>query len=363
MNDLDLLDLTFFRGRVGLCKILQSLNIKAGDEVITQAFTCVAVPEGILASGGTPVYVDIEATGYTLDPAALERAINERTRALIVQHTFGIPANMEPILEIGKKHNLIIIEDCCHTVSSQYSGTTVGTFGDAAFYSFEYGKPYAIGAGGSVVANNAEIRKRLERLSSLLEFPTLATQLKIELQFLVFHYAYTPALYWFLKRNFHKLTRFGILKGNYNTISADTVSEEFHWRMGGLAKRRLSLLLKHRKEPNRLEAAYQSAFRHLNIRLPKVRQTDRADFIRFPIQVPNKKGLLETAQHSRVEVADWYRTPIHPLADGELLKVKYVPGSCPNAEQRAAETVSLPMHHSISRSYLSKLTTILENCC
>ena len=363
MNRLNLLDLTFFRGRVGLCKLLQSLNLEPGDEVITQAFTCVAVPEGILASGGIPVYVDIEPTGYTLDPARLERAITERTRALIVQHTFGIPADMEPILKIGKKHNLIIIEDCCHTVSSQYSGTTVGTFGDAAFYSFEYGKPYAIGAGGSVVVNNAEIRKRLEDLSSLLEFPSLGTQLKIELQFLVFHYLYTPALYWFLKRNFNKLTHLGILKGNYNAISADTVSEEFRWRMGGIAKRRLRRLLKHRKEPKSVAVDYQSAFHNLNISLPKVRKTDRADFVRFPIQVPNKKALLEIAQRSRIEVAAWYRTPIHPLANEDLLKVKYVPGTCPNAEQRAIETVSLPMHHSISEDYLAKLTTILNNCC
>ena len=159
MNHPDLLEFTFFRGRVGLYKILESLGIGKGHEVITQAYTCVAVPEGILASGATPVYVDIDASGYTLDPNDLQRVITDKTRAIIVQHTFGLPADMEPIVQAAQEHNLMIIEDCCHTVKSKHFGQTLGTFGKAAFYSFEYGKPYPVGAGGSVVTLDPNSKK------------------------------------------------------------------------------------------------------------------------------------------------------------------------------------------------------------
>ncbi|HIE26284.1 TPA: hypothetical protein EYP66_03250, partial [Candidatus Poribacteria bacterium] len=87
--------LTFFRGRVALYAILKALNIGPGDEVATQAFTCVAVPEGIMASGARPVWVDIEVDGYNMDAEDLRRKLTLRTRAIIVQHTYGIPADMD----------------------------------------------------------------------------------------------------------------------------------------------------------------------------------------------------------------------------------------------------------------------------
>ncbi|MGI0148096.1 MAG: DegT/DnrJ/EryC1/StrS family aminotransferase, partial [Thermoplasmata archaeon] len=126
---------TFWKGRVALYAILRTLEIGHEDEVILPAFTCVVVPNAVRFAGATPVYADIVPGGYNLDPAGVERAVTPRTRAIIVQHTFGIPADLDPLLEIARRHGLAVIEDCAHSLGSEYRERGVGTFGLAAFFS------------------------------------------------------------------------------------------------------------------------------------------------------------------------------------------------------------------------------------
>ena len=120
----------FLRGRIAMCAILKALGIGRGDEVIIQAFTCVAVPCPVLATGAKPVFADIDPATFNLDPASVEARITPRTRAIVVQHTFGIPADMDSILRIARARGIYVIEDCCHTVASSYRGARVGSLGD-----------------------------------------------------------------------------------------------------------------------------------------------------------------------------------------------------------------------------------------
>lgn len=101
----------FFKGRIALYAILKAMGVKAGDEVIIPGFTCVVVPNAVLYLGAKPVYVDIEAHTYNINTKRIEEKITEKTKAIIAQHTFGIPAEMDKILEIAKKHNLYVVED------------------------------------------------------------------------------------------------------------------------------------------------------------------------------------------------------------------------------------------------------------
>lgn len=103
LNPADLLKYTYLRGRWALYYALKALNIGKGDEVALQAYTCLAVPEAIIATGATPVYVDVEKGHFNINPSDLVSKINSRTKAIIIQHTFGIPANIEKCLEISKK--------------------------------------------------------------------------------------------------------------------------------------------------------------------------------------------------------------------------------------------------------------------
>ena len=138
----------YFRGRVALYALLKALKVGKGDEVAMQAFTCVANPEAVMAIGALPIYVDVEVDGVNMDPGDLEGKITSRTRAIVIQHTFGIPADIAPLRAIAKRNNIPVIEDCCHTLASRYDGQTVGSFGIGSYYSFEWGKPLVAGIGG-----------------------------------------------------------------------------------------------------------------------------------------------------------------------------------------------------------------------
>lgn len=122
-----------YKGRIALYVILEALNIGAGDEVVVPGFTCMTVPLPLLSLGATPVYADIRPQDYNVDPTRLEPMVTPRTRAIVVQHTFGIPAEMDCIVETARRRGLHPIEDCCHTLTSSYKGRRVGTFGEAAF--------------------------------------------------------------------------------------------------------------------------------------------------------------------------------------------------------------------------------------
>ena len=165
--------LTFNSGRSALYAILRAFGIGTGDEVLVQAFTCVAVPNSVLWTGAKPVYVDIDDT-LNLDPAEAERKISKRTRALVVQHTFGTPADMEKLLAIARKHRLLVIEDCAHSLGAVHNGRKVGAFGDAACFSFGRDKAVSSVFGGLalVAVRHDAAWKRLKELHSRAPYPT-----------------------------------------------------------------------------------------------------------------------------------------------------------------------------------------------
>ena len=115
---------------------LRALDIGKGDEVITTAFTFVATAEAIGIVGAKPVFVDIDADTFNIDPAKIEAAITPNTKAIIPVHLYGQPCDMDRIMDIAKRHNLHVIEDCCQAIGSTYKGQKVGTFGDFGCYSF-----------------------------------------------------------------------------------------------------------------------------------------------------------------------------------------------------------------------------------
>ena len=125
----------FNMGRSALFFLLKNINIGSGDEVIIQAFTCVAVTDPILWTGAKPVYIDVDKS-LNIDPVLLEKSISKKTKAIIVQHTFGISAQIILIKKIAQKYNIFLIEDCAHSLGATYNGKKIGTFGDAALFSF-----------------------------------------------------------------------------------------------------------------------------------------------------------------------------------------------------------------------------------
>ena len=163
-------------GTAGLHLCIRALGIGSGDEVIVPSFTFIAAANAILYEGATPVFVDIDHQSLNLDPVRVEEAITTRTRAIIVVHTFGVPAAMDDLLDIAARHHLRIIEDACEAIGAEYDGRRVGAFGDAAVFAFYPNKQITTGEGGMVVTRDqhlaTEIRAmRITRMAST--FPSL----------------------------------------------------------------------------------------------------------------------------------------------------------------------------------------------
>jgi dTDP-4-amino-4,6-dideoxygalactose transaminase len=141
---------------------LLAKGIGAGDEVITVPMTFMATAEAISYAGATPVFVDIDPQTYTMDPAKVVAAITPRTKAIIPVHLFGQCADMDPLLEIARKHNLVLIEDGAQAQGAGYKGRSAGTFGDACATSFYPGKNLgAWGEAGAITTNDSDLRDRM----------------------------------------------------------------------------------------------------------------------------------------------------------------------------------------------------------
>ena len=144
---------------------LLSLGIKPQDEVIVPAFTYIASAFAVSYTGAKPVFVDIDETTFNIDPKKIERAITDKTRAIMPVHLYGQSADMGPLLDLAKKHNLKIIEDAAQAHGAEYKGKRVGALGDVGAFSFYPTKNLgAFGDGGIVVTNDASLFERLKRL-------------------------------------------------------------------------------------------------------------------------------------------------------------------------------------------------------
>ena len=140
-------------GTSGLHLAMITADIQPGDEVITPSFSFVASANCVMYERGKPVFVDIDPRTGNMDPALVEEAITDKTKAIIVVHAFGQPADMDPILEIARKHNLYVIEDACEAIGATYKGRNAGTMSDAATFAFYPNKQMTTGEGGMIMTS------------------------------------------------------------------------------------------------------------------------------------------------------------------------------------------------------------------
>ncbi len=151
-------------GTAGLHLALLALGIGPGDEVIVPSFTFIAVANAVRYAGAYPVFADIDDDSLNLSPASVEAAVTPRTRALIVVHTFGRPADMDAFRGLARLHHLLLIEDSCEAIGAEIGGHRVGSFGDAGVFAFYPNKQITTGEGGMVVTSSAEIAQRIASL-------------------------------------------------------------------------------------------------------------------------------------------------------------------------------------------------------
>jgi len=163
---------TVTNGTAALHLALAALDIGPGDEVIVPDLTIISCADAVVYTGATPVFADVEKTTGTLDPDCVEQRITKRTKAIMVVHLYGHPADMDPIMDIARKHTIAVIEDAAEAHGSRYKNRVVGGIGNIGCFSFYANKIVTSGEGGMVVTSNDRIAKRLRLLKDLAHAPT-----------------------------------------------------------------------------------------------------------------------------------------------------------------------------------------------
>lgn len=355
----------FFRGRVALYAILRALAIGKGDEVALQAFTCLAVPEAIIASGAKPLYIDLQKNNVNMDPNNLSKKITRNTRAIIVQHTYGIPADMDRIIHVANKANIPLIEDCCHTIYSTFNKQSIGTFGCASFYSYEWGKPLVVGIGGSAKINSSDLAAKIGEDYKNFIFPKITRIWRLKLQYIAYRILFRPRLYWQVRSFYNWLGRHGFAESNYNPIKKEgLLSEDFSLRMSAyhkkFLKKKLLKLSNITEKSKNIALQYRNKIFSLPVSHISVSNDIDVIYARYPLLAINKNAILNAAHKANVELADWYATPIHPLKRDDWNKVGYQEGECPNAEKLSKKIVTLPTHEKVSQRDVDRTIDFLN---
>lgn len=286
-------------GTSALHLALLAAGVGPGDEVITVPFTFIATASAIDYTGATPVFVDIDPRTFTIDVSAIEAAITPRTKAILPVHLYGQPADMDPILEIARRHGLAVIEDACQAHGAEYKGRRVGSLGDLGCFSFYPGKNLgACGEGGMVVTDNPAYARTVRMLRD-----------------------------WGAEKKYHH-----VLKG-------------FNFRLEGLQGAVLRVKLRHLEtwtEARRAAAArYDALLAGSAVATPAASTGNRHVYHLYAIRTGQRQRLQEALLARGIQTGIHYPTPVHLLP--AFASLGHHPGDFPHAERAAAEVLSLPM--------------------
>ena len=161
-------------GRMAFYYILRAMDLPPGSEVIFPALTFWVVPEIARVAGLRPVFVDVDPYTFNLNPGLIESSLSAKSKAIVPTHLYGQTCDMDPILEIAKRHNLRVIEDCAHSLGAMYKGRKAGTFGDAAFFSFQMLKPLNTYGGGMAIVSDDRLADRIRKMAEAEPWPSVA---------------------------------------------------------------------------------------------------------------------------------------------------------------------------------------------
>lgn len=354
----------FFKGRVALYAILKALGVKSGDEVIIPGFTCVAVPNAIAYLGAKPVYADICPDGYNIDPVDINKKITGKTRAVIAQHTFGIPADMDPIADITKKNRLYLVEDACHSLGSKYKGRDAGALGDAAFFSSQWSKPATTGLGGWAKSNNLKVKWRLAQEYDEIPRPSIKESSVLRTLYVLHEHFFPQPLFWIARDAYRALSKTGLAIGSSTNEELSYRMPEGYlkkmskWQTKALEKKLAGIdgLIEHRKW---VVSQYYKMLPQAGFSPAVPPKGCEPVFLRYPVSVGDKNGVLESARLNRIELGDWFVSPVHPNLTG-WEKIGYEKGMCPNAEMACSQTINLPTHARIGMKEIERSINFLS---
>lgn len=332
---------SFLSGRAALSACIFALGLMPDDEVIVPGFTCVVVPNAFDFAKVKVVYCDIELETYGIDLAALEKKITPRTKAILIQHLFGLVCrDYEKIIEFARDRKLYVIEDCAHSTGAEFKGVKVGNFGDVAFYSSELSKIYNTIQGGVVITNNDSIAKNLSRFHEHALYPDNERIEKQLHNVIVNYYRFKHPLRNYLGPRYESAYRDKL----YDSTSEEEVlgvkPKDYGCKMpAAIARIGLNQLnkLDHYSRKRRHNAKRWALWCEKNhYQKPLVVTGSVPVYLRYPVMVESekKRDLAWAMKDPGVVPGRWFLSNIHPAK-------RSVP-DCPNADKAVRQCINFP---------------------
>jgi dTDP-4-amino-4,6-dideoxygalactose transaminase len=298
-------------GTSALHLALLAAGVGPGDEVVTVPFTFVATTAAIRYTGAKPVFADIDPRTFNLDPAQIEAKISPRTKAIVPVHLYGQPADMDPILAIARKHNLVVIEDAAQAHGAEYKGRRAGSLGDLAAFSFYPAKNLgAFGEGGMVTTNNPDYASRIRMLRD-----------------------------WGSERKYHH------------------EFQGYNYRMDGIQGAVLRVKLRYLErwtEARRSHAAlYTRLLSGSGVTPPCVTPDARHVYCVYSVLSPERDAAIERLRAREIQFAIHYPVPIHLMeAHADL---GYRADDFPVSESVAKQVLALPIYPELTQAQVEEV--------
>lgn len=306
-------------GTTALHLALRACGIGAGDEVITVSHTFIATAEAILLAGARPVFVDIEPETCLMDVSQVEGRITERTRAILPVHLYGQCVDMDPLLEIARRHGLVVIEDACQAHGATYKGRKAGSMGDVAAFSFYFSKNLgAYGEGGMVTTGDAELARRVRMMRD----------------------------HGSEKRYYHDMLGWN---GRLDELQA------------AVLRIKLPHLEAWNEQRRAVAAFYQQALAGGRIVTPVEREGNRHVYHLYVIRVQDRDGLRERLNEEQIGNGIHYPVPIH--LQKSMAEFGFERGSLPVTEKAVEEILSLPIYPELTLEQAERTAAVVRQYC
>lgn len=322
------------QGRSSMFLAIKAIARKDRTHIITQAFTCSAVPEAIIISGYKPFWLDIELETFSID---VDKYINElqnnssKFAAIFIQHTFGLmPKNYEKIKQISYENNIPVIEDRCHCnflhdfkeIKSKKITNKL-----AYCYSFENAKPINLGRGGLLMVSDLSkeelfnIKESLKTFKNQNLFNSLF-HLLISISYIFF---YKTIFYWYLLAIYKRFAALGLMPSNFNKFLLDFKFEKIGFFQNLILTNLINIVKRNKKDSIVTKFIVKYYIDKIN---------------RFPLYVNNKEEVLIFCRKNFIQVKDFFNTPIQPIQPKDYKKVGYYQDKCLKAEEASKHIIS-----------------------
>jgi len=350
-------------GRSAIYIVLQAAGIGRGDEVIIQAYTCNAVPNPILWTGAKPIYTDIDPNTLNVDPQEVEKAITPKTKAIILQHTFGRPGPIEELSALAKKHKILLIEDCAHALGAEYKGKKLGTYGDAAILSFGREKVISSLTGGAILVRNSNLIKPIiNNVSALTPMPFNRTSKEfvnfLAWRLLLRRIYFNPTGHKFI-RQLNEYDFFNVV-----TAQKEKVGERPDWYPSAMPNVLASIALEEFGQLEKYNVSRKSIadYYHEKIKNPDFKLLPKHEgiYLRVAALHKNTSDVLARAREKKYWFGNWYNSPVYPFGVDEE-RMGYTRGKFPNAEKAAEMSLNLPNYLGMSFEAADEVIEFINN--